>query len=75
MAARQHFDLPDDFKTKLVPWIQSASTREDWGNAREMRTLLEKAREAQAMRIASDPSANLSRLELADLEKAMDAVG
>ena len=75
MAERQHFDLPGDFKTKLVPWIQSSATRQDWGNAREMRTLLEKAREAQAMRIASDPSANLSRLEIADLEKAMDTIG
>jgi hypothetical protein len=35
-----------------------------------MRTLLEKAREAQAMRIAMNPSADLSRIEIADLMKA-----
>jgi hypothetical protein len=39
-----------------------------------MRTLLEKSREAQALRIAADPSADLLKLELADLEKAMGAM-
>jgi hypothetical protein len=35
-----------------------------------MRTLLEKAREAQALRIATNPSADLSHIEIADLMKA-----
>jgi hypothetical protein len=54
-------------------WIAEGSRREDWGNAREIRTLLEKAREAQAMRIQHDPNANLRRLEVADLDAAMNA--
>ena len=33
-------------------FVERERKRESWGNAREMRTLLEQAREAQAMRIA-----------------------
>src|SRR3984893_6388114 len=70
MAERQHFTLPADFQVRIKPWITERSRADDWANAREMRTLLEKAREAQATRIATDPSADLSRLEIADLMKA-----
>jgi stage V sporulation protein K len=70
MAARQHFTLPDGFQARIKPWITERSRADDWANAREMRTLLEKAREAQAMRISVDPSADLSRLEIDDLMKA-----
>jgi SpoVK/Ycf46/Vps4 family AAA+-type ATPase len=71
MAVRQNFQLPGDFEAKLRPWIEDNDKREQWGNAREMRTLLEKAREAQAMRIAAVPDADLTMLETADLEQAM----
>jgi len=74
MAEHQHFQLPDNFQTKLRPWVEESSKREDWGNAREMRTLLEKAREAQALRLSANPSGDLSLLEIADLEQAMGAV-
>jgi stage V sporulation protein K len=67
MAARQHFSLPDDFVTALTPWIESRTGAPDWGNARSIRTLLEKARESQAIRISTDASADLSRIETADL--------
>jgi stage V sporulation protein K len=67
MAAKQHFSLPENFAARIKPWITDRSRADDWANAREMRTLLEKAREAQAMRIATDPSADLSRIEIADL--------
>jgi len=70
MAAKQNFTLPEGFEAKIKPWIAERSRAEDWANAREVRTLLEKAREAQAMRIASDPAADLSRIEIADLVKA-----
>jgi stage V sporulation protein K len=70
MAARQHFTLPEGFQARIRPWISERSRADDWANAREMRTLLEKAREAQAVRIATDPSADLSRIEIADLLKA-----
>jgi SpoVK/Ycf46/Vps4 family AAA+-type ATPase len=67
MAARQLFSLPDDFAAALTPWIVQRSRAADWGNARSMRTLLEKARESQAIRISTDASADLSRIETADL--------
>jgi stage V sporulation protein K len=70
MAAKQHFSLEDNFSTRVKPWIAERSRADDWANAREMRTLLEKAREAQAMRIAADASADLSRIENIDLLKA-----
>jgi stage V sporulation protein K len=70
MAAKQHFTLPENFPARIKPWITERSRADDWANAREMRTLLEKAREAQAMRIAMNPSADLSRIEIADLMKA-----
>jgi stage V sporulation protein K len=67
MAARQQFSLPDDFSAALTPWIAQRSQASDWGNARSMRTLLEKARESQAIRISTNPNADLSRIETADL--------
>ena len=70
MAERQRFTLPDDFTAALAPWIERRSTAPDWGNARSMRTLLEKAREAQAIRISTDADADLSRIETADLLEA-----
>jgi SpoVK/Ycf46/Vps4 family AAA+-type ATPase len=71
MAERQHFVLPAGFADKLVPWIEQRSRAVEWANGREMRTLLEKMREAQAIRISADAEADLSQLDLADLEQAM----
>jgi SpoVK/Ycf46/Vps4 family AAA+-type ATPase len=68
MAAQSGYVIPDDIEAKLKPWIESNRKRENWGNAREMRTLLEHARDAQAMRISGDPSADLKRIEIADFE-------
>lgn len=70
MAQAQHYTLPDDFAAKLTPWLEERSRAEDWGNAREIRTLLEKAREAQAMRLSRDAHADMSHIEMADLVHA-----
>src|SRR5580658_10264310 len=67
MAARQQFALPDGFEAKLRPWIEGRSKAEDWANGREMRTLLEKTREAQALRVAGDPSADISLVTIEDV--------
>ncbi len=71
MAKKQSFEVPADIEAKLAPWIAENIKREDWGNAREIRTLLEKVREAQAMRIAREPGADLFAMELADFEAAL----
>ena len=62
MAKRQGYELPDDARAQAQAVdreIACAATY--WGNAREIRTLLEHAREAQALRISKEPNADLSR--------------
>lgn len=71
MAHKQRFVLPDGFEAKVVPWINERFKGEGWSNARAMRSLFERAREAQAMRLARAPGADLSRIELDDLVQAM----
>ncbi|MBO1021685.1 AAA family ATPase [Methylobacterium sp. SD274] len=66
MAARQQFTLPEGFEAALTPWLAQRSRSDDWSNAREMRTLLEKAREAQAARVALE-GGDMRRLEIVDL--------
>jgi SpoVK/Ycf46/Vps4 family AAA+-type ATPase len=70
MAKRQRADLPDVLEQSLVPWIESRWNSEGWGNAREMRSLLDKAGEAQSLRVAVDPNADISKIEMIDFESA-----
>jgi type VII secretion ATPase EccA len=71
MADRSGYVLPAEAEARLTPWIEDRRASADWGNAREIRTLLEHAREAQALRISKEPNADLTRLEIADLDAAM----
>jgi stage V sporulation protein K len=71
MAKHQQYVLPDDFEAKLVRWIEQMRKSSDWGNAREMRTVLEKAREAHAVRSSKDPTADVSKIEISDLLAAI----
>lgn len=71
MATEQQYLLPIGFEQKLAPWIESQRHDPQWGNARSMRTLLEKVREAHALRTSRDPDANLAEFELADIEAAI----
>ncbi|MDR3466071.1 MAG: AAA family ATPase [Xanthobacteraceae bacterium] len=71
MARKQRFVLPDGFEAKVVTWVNERIRSDSWANAREMRTLFERAREAQALRVARQPDADLSRIELDDLVQAM----
>jgi len=75
MAKRQNFVLPDDVESSLGPWIKLGMRNKSWGQAREMRTLLERTREAQAMRIAHDPSADVRQLAMADVDAAIQISG
>jgi AAA+ superfamily predicted ATPase len=72
MAKAQEYELPKNLEAKLKPWIKEQSKRDSWGNAREMRTLLEKAREAQAVRLAGDPEADVARIEMEDIMAAIE---
>lgn len=71
MAKQSGYLVPDNVEAKLAPWVETMRKRENWGNAREIRSLLEHAREAHAMRISDNPGADLSRLEMSDIEAAM----
>jgi S1-C subfamily serine protease/AAA+ superfamily predicted ATPase len=75
MAKRQNFILPDDLESSLGPWIKVGMRNKSWGQAREMRTLLERAREAQATRISRDPSADVRQLAMADIDAAIQISG
>ena len=75
MAKQQGYELPEGFETKFGQWVESERRSESWGNARSIRTLLEKAREAHALRSFSDATADVSKLETSDLEAAMANMG
>ena len=68
MAKRQRAELPDELEQSLVPWIETQWKSEGWGNAREMRNLLDKASEAQSLRVAVDPNADMTKIEMVDFE-------
>ena len=73
MARAQGFEVPDNIGTVLKPWVAENAKLESWGNAREIRTLIEKARDAQAMRLDHEPDADLNHFEDADIKLAMAA--
>jgi S1-C subfamily serine protease len=75
MAKRQNFLLPDNLDSSLGPWLKVGMKNKSWGQAREMRTLLERAREAQATRIAHDPSGDLRQITKADIDAAIQISG
>jgi len=75
MAKRQNFVLPDDLESSLAPWMKVGMRNKSWGQAREMRTLLERAREAQATRIAHAPSGDVRQLTMADIDAAIQISG
>jgi S1-C subfamily serine protease/AAA+ superfamily predicted ATPase len=75
MAKRQNFELPDNLESSLGPWMKVGMPNKSWGQAREMRTLLERAREAQATRISHDPSADVRQLTTADIDAAIQISG
>ena len=68
MATEQQYLLPIGFEDALTPWIDAQRHDPQWGNARAMRTLLERVREAHALRTSKDPSANVAEFDITDIE-------
>jgi stage V sporulation protein K len=68
MATEQQYLVPIGLEAKLLPWIESQRDDPQWGNARAMRTLLERVREAHALRTSQDPSASVAEFEMSDIE-------
>lgn len=71
MAGHQGFILPAEVANLVVPWVAEQEHRRDWSNAREMRSFLERAREAQALRLSFEEKPDLNLLTKSDLEVAM----
>ena len=71
MAKQQGYTLPEGFEAKVLPWVEGERKSRDWGNGRSMRTLIENAREAHAVRTSGDPNADVSTLGIDDLVAAM----
>lgn len=72
MASAQQFTLPTNFRSTVSDWLYVRTEDPSWANAREMRTLLERAREEQAIRIASSSHASLTQISEADLTAAIN---
>ncbi len=74
MARVQGFVLPEGYEDKVEAWVEAKSATKNWANAREVRNLIEKMREAQAVRLAREPdSSSIDQLLMADLEAAIKA--
>jgi S1-C subfamily serine protease/Holliday junction resolvasome RuvABC ATP-dependent DNA helicase subunit len=73
MARRDGLRISPDADPVLETFFTKARTARDFANARTARTVLERAREAQAARIAPQigkPGVDLDELTLADIEAA-----
>jgi stage V sporulation protein K len=74
LMTQERLTVPGGFEARIRPWLAAALGREDWGNARSMRTLVERVREAQAARLAADLAADLSEVTIDDLDRAVETV-
>ena len=74
MAVSQGFALPEGYEAKVTAFVEAHKGSSKWGNGRSIRNLLDKLREAQAVRLARDPaSSGLDSLVMADLDAAVHA--
>ncbi|MEJ0092759.1 MAG: AAA family ATPase [Methylocella sp.] len=77
MARRNGLHLSPDADPVLKTFFERARTAPDFANARTARTVLERAREAQAARIApliGSPGVELNELTLADIQSATTGI-
>jgi stage V sporulation protein K len=74
LAAQEQLSLPSGFEARIRPWVASACGREDWGNARSMRTLVERVRETQAERLAIHLDADLNEIAILDIDRAVETM-
>ena len=73
MARRDGLRVSQDADPILMTFFERARTASDFANARTARTILERAREAQAARIApliGNPGVDLGELTLTDIQSA-----
>ncbi len=74
MVRRDGFRLSPDADPVMKNFFERARTSPNFANARTARTIVERAREMQAMRIAplmKDPGVDLNELSLTDIQAAL----
>ena len=74
MAARDGYRLSQNADFALLSFFERARTSSNFANARTARTVVERSREAQAIRIAplmTSPGVDLNELTLADVQSAV----
>ncbi|MEO8883110.1 MAG: AAA family ATPase [Devosia sp.] len=72
MANSQSFILPEGFEQPVGEFYDAFKSHSRWGNARTMRNLLDKVREAQAVRLMQDASSgDISSFTFDDLTSAV----
>ena len=74
MAKGQGFSVNSGSEKAMRTWIGQSSKADNWGNAREMRTLLEKARDSQALRL-SKGDITAENLDVITKEDILAAIG
>ena len=67
MAASQGFVLPEGYQAPVSAFVENYKTHPYWGNARSIRNLLDKLREAQAVRLSREPSGGLDIITMGDV--------
>jgi SpoVK/Ycf46/Vps4 family AAA+-type ATPase len=72
MAADRHLTLPGNLYEMLTPWLEAKSKEHHWLNGRSLLWLLEKAVWCRAERVSNDSHADLSRIEAADIARAIE---
>lgn len=74
MTTAQGFALPEGFSPKVAAFADANKSSSKWGNGRSIRNLLDKLREAQAVRLSQHPtSSGLDSFVLTDIDEAIEA--
>lgn len=74
MAEKDGLRLSAEANPVATAWFEQAKSAPDFGNARAARTLLERAREAQAAPSLAGGGVDLTELTLADIRQAIAAM-
>ncbi len=64
--------LPEGWERAIRPWVKDAMRDENWANARSMRNLSERVREAQAERVTDLTRPDLNEISREDLLNATE---
>ena len=67
MVKDDKYKLDKNFKPLLIEHFENAQKQDDFGNARYIRSMLEKIKMQQAQRVAEDTTADIDLIKVADI--------